>query len=261
MIDADNIIVQNNNLPSEIKIVNVNEISLEPYDFNDEKDFDRYIKDCKRIVRQSFEYKQFIAELKNKMGMNKCAFLNISAEENPKVKIEIHHYPFTLDDLINKVFNKRSYYHESLSVYVVAKEVLELHYKVMVGLIPLSETVHELYHSGRLFIPIDKIFGRYQLFITYYQPFIDPDLLDTVSRIEKYTIENSSVGDTTIIQKNMVHYNITDKRYILPEMKTITNEMYNRIDTIKKNNYLIPSLEDMKQLEQHPIKPFTFRQN
>lgn len=259
MIDADNIIVQNNNLPSEIKIVNVNELSMESYDFNDEKDFGKFIQDCKRIVRRSFEYRQFINELKNKDGMNKCAFLHVSGEENPSVKIEIHHYPFTLEDIIHIVFNKRSYYHESLSVFMVAKEVMELHYKAMVGLIPLSETVHELYHNGRLFIPIDKVFGRYQLFITYYQPFIDPDLLDIIARIEKYTMENSSVGDTTIIEKNMVHYNVTDKRYILPETKKITDSMYNQIEAIKKNNYLIPSVDDIKQIEQKPYCPISFR--
>ena len=113
MIDADNIQIQNNNLPSEIKITNVNELILEPYDFNDEKDFGKYIQDCKRIVRRSFEYRQFVNELKNKMGMNKCAFLNVNGEEHSGIKIELHHYPFTLEDIIHIVFNKRSYYHES----------------------------------------------------------------------------------------------------------------------------------------------------
>ena len=261
MIDADNIQIQNNNLPSEIKITNVNEFDTEVYDFNDEKDFNKYIQDCKRIVRKSFEYRSFVNELKNKMGMNKCAFLNVSGEEHSGIKIELHHYPFTLEDIIHIVFNKRSYYHESLSVYMTAKEVMELHYKCMIGLIPLSETVHELYHSGRLFIPIDKIFGRYQLFITYYQPFIDPELLDIVARIEKYTVENSSVGDTTIIEKNIVSYNITDKRYILPETKKITDSMYHQIDTIKKNNFLIPSVDEVKQIDQQPYCPISFKSN
>ena len=77
------------------------------------------------------------------------------------IKIEIHHYPFSLRDIVEIVIRKREYYKESLSVQMTAKEVMMLHYKLIIGLIPLSQTVHELAHSSRLFVPSDKVLGRY----------------------------------------------------------------------------------------------------
>ena len=64
----------------------------EPYDFGDAKSFDRYISDLERIVRNSFEYRQFIAYLRNIEGMNECAVLeNVTNKAESKVRIEIHH--------------------------------------------------------------------------------------------------------------------------------------------------------------------------
>lgn len=266
MINPDTIQVQNNNLPSELKITNVNDFEAEVYNLNDDKDFKKYLTDIERIVRKSVEYKQFINYLRDNLNMNQCAFLkNVSNKETTAIKIELHHYPFSLFDIVTIVFNKRSYYHESLSVFMVAKEVMELHYKLMIGLIPLSETVHELTHNSRLFIPIDKVYGRYQLFMAYYEPFIDPELLDEIAAIEKYTEEHSSIGDTTILDQNTVTYNISDTRYMLPETKIITDKMINQIELIKNNNYMIPNVNDVKMIEEHQseerklIKPIIFK--
>lgn len=250
MIDPTNIQIQNSNLPSEIKVTKVNpfEGGENCYDLNDDKDYEKFIKDIEKCVRHSYEYRKFIHFLKNNMGMNKCAFLkNVSNAETNDIKIELHHYPFTLRDITEIVYRKRAYYNEYISVYMVAKEVMELHYKMIVGLIPLSETVHELHHNGRLFIPIDKVSGRYDIFVDLYQPFIDPELLESLSLIEKATYEHSDVNDTTIIDQNRITYNITDKRYILPEIKKISDDMYNQVKAIKDNNFLLPNINNKKE--------------
>lgn len=256
MIDPNTIIIENNNKNNIINVTNVNDFDhIECYDLNDDKDFKKYIKDIERIVRTSFEYRLFIRYLKENFGMDKCAFLNnISNEEDTSIKIELHHHPFTLYDIINIIYRKRYYNHESLSVFMVAEEVLRCHYQLIVGLIPLSETVHQLVHAGRLFVPVNKVLGRYKLFVDIYYPFIEPEMIDTLKMIERATYENSEVGDTTILNTNKIKYNVTDKRYQLPSITQISDDMINRIETIKNNNYILPTVNDMKQLEEKKLR-------
>jgi len=258
MIDPNTIIVQQNNKENIINIVNLNEFEDIPvYDFSDDKDLGRFMKDVERFVRQSFEYRAFIKYLKENFGMNRCTFLeNVSNEETYDISIHLHHYPLSLFDIVGIIYRKRSYNKQSLSVPMVAEEVMKCHYQCLVGLIPLSETVHQLAHAGRLFIPVNKVFGRYKLFVDIYYPFIEPEMLDTLKMIEKATEENSEVGDTTILNTNLIRYNITDKRYQLPQVGTITDGMINRIEMIKNNNYILPTIEDSKQIEDHNNKKY-----
>lgn len=245
MIDPDGIQIQQNNLPDTIKITEVPEFETEIYNLEDDKDYEHYIKDIEKEVRRSFEYRAFIRYLRENMDMNKCSFLKgVSNEETYDIKIEIHHYPFSLRDIAEIVYRKRNFYRESLNVQMVAKEVMELHYKLLIGLIPLSETVHELAHSARLFIPIDKVLGRYDLFLMYYKPFCEPEQLETIERIEKYTMENSNILDTTIIDQNRISYSITNERFALPQFNNINQDMINQLQAIKNNNYLLPTVND-----------------
>lgn len=253
MIDPNSIIIANNDKSNIINVVNLNDFEdIGCYDLNDEKDFKKYIKDLERIIRTSYEYRAFCRYLRENFGMDHCAFLtNISNEETFDISIELHHYPFSLYDIVNIVYRKRAYNHESLSVFMVAEEVLRLHYQCLVGLIPLSETVHQLVHAGRLFIPVNKVFGRYKLFVDIYYPFIEPEMLETLKMIERATDENSEVGDTTILNTNLVRYNVTDKRYQLPQIPVISDQMMNQIQMIKDNNYILPSVNEVKQIETH----------
>ena len=253
MIDPNSIIICNNNKDNVINITNLNDFDsdIPVYDLNqDDKDFKKYIHDIESCVRKSYEYKIFCKYLRENFGMDHCAYLsNVSNQEDPSLKIEIHHTPFSLYDIVMIVFRKRQYNHESLSVFMVAEEVLQLHYQLLVGLIPLSETVHQLVHAGRLFVPVNKIMGRYKLFVDIYYPFIDPEQLDSLHMIERATDENSEVGDTTILNTNRIHYNISDKRYQLPQIANISDDMINRLDTIKQNNYILPTVTEAKQIE------------
>lgn len=249
MLDPDSIQIQNSNLPDIIKIKQVPTFDIQIYNLEDDKEYDTYVKDVEKEVRKSFEYRRFIKYLRENMDMNKCSFLKgVSNEETIDIKIEIHHYPFTLRDICEIVIRKRSYYNEPLFLQMTAKEVMILHYKLMIGLIPLSETVHELVHSGRLFIPVDHVMGRYQIFVEVYKPFCSPEQLETLERIEKYTEENSSILDTTILEQNNVSYNITDNKFMLPEFNQITNNMISQLDAIKANNYILPSINDNKMI-------------
>lgn len=247
MIDPDGMQIQRHNLSNIINIKEVPEFETQCYNLEDDKDYEKYIKDIEKEVRKSFEYRAFIKYLRENMDMNKCSFLKgVSNEETFDIKIEIHHYPFTLRDISEIVYRKKCHYNESLELQMVAKEVMELHYKLIIGLIPLSETVHQLAHSGRIFIPIDKVLGRYNIFIQYYKPYCDPQQIEALERIEKYTFENSDILDTTIIEQNRVQYNISNERFMLPQFNQITDNMVNQIEAIKNNNYLLPTAQALK---------------
>ena len=86
---------------------------------------------------------------------------------------------------MKKKSNHMSFYNESLNVQMVAKEVMELHYKLIIGLIPLSETVHELVHNGFLFIPTTNVYGAYKDFVERYRVYMDPQLLKTLKEAEE----------------------------------------------------------------------------
>ena len=264
MIDPDNIQTQEHNL-SNIITISANEIDdcdIVCYCLDDDKEYEKYVRTVEREVRGSFEYKELIKYLRENMGMDKCAVLkDVTNRESYSIKIEIHHYPFSLRDIVDIVTRKRQYYNEPVEVEMVAKEVMMLHYKLIIGLIPLSETVHELVHSSRLFIPVDRVVGRYNIFIDIYKPFCSPEQLDTIQRMEKYTEEQTnSILNTNIIEQNRLIYNINDTRFALPDTKAVNNAMIEQIKAIKDNNYLLPSIDDLKGIEtkQEIIEPIYF---
>lgn len=256
MIDPDDIQVQSLNLPSNINIKEVPEFETECWCLEDEKDYEKFVKEVEKQVRRSFEYRKFIAYIRDNMEMNQCAFLKgVTNQESFDIKIEIHHYPFSLRDIVEIVIRKRKYYRDSLSVQMTAKEVMMLHYKLIIGLIPLSQTVHELAHSSRLFVPSDKVLGRYNVFVEYYKPFCDPEQLETLNRIEKYSIEKqNAVLNTNILSENKVTYNIEDSKYLLPEPEKISTVMIEQMKNIKANNYILPTVDDKPMLEKTNIK-------
>lgn len=258
MLDPDGIQILDTKLSNKINIGDVPVFDMDAYCLEDEKDFNKYIMDIEKQCRKSFEYKAFIKYIRENMNMNRCSFLeDVSNEESFDIKIEIHHYPFTLRDIAEIVFKKREYYGESLELQMVSKEVMQLHYKLVVGLIPLSETVHELAHNGRIFIPIDKVLGRYQLFVDLYEPFCKPEQLDALKRIEKYSEEQvSELFNTTILDQNNVSYNIADTSYRLPDFTIVNDTMIKQLEMIKNNNYLLPTKEELDDIKKEKeIKP------
>lgn len=269
MIDPDGIMLPQQNTCNTLKFGTIPEFDFLTYDLEDDKEFKKYLKDIEKEVRGSFEYRHMIDYFKNYMDMDKCSFLQVSNSDNYNIKIEIHHYPFTLFDIVQIVYKKRVANYEPTDVQMVAKEVTILHYKLLVGLIPLSVTVHQLVHEGKLFIPVQNVLGRYNLFVDMYKPYCEPEQLETLDRIEKYSYEQTSelLNSIDVVQMNYIHMNIQDKKYQLPDMNTISNSMSNRLEVIKNNNYTLPTLKDnnintVDTIEDRrsivPCKPFVF---
>lgn len=244
MIDPDNIILTKKNEVSTITLPDIPQFDGFIWDLDDPKDMKKYLSTIEKEVRQSFEYREMIHFIKNNYDMDQCAFIQYDPSDTYNISIEVHHYPFTLYDIVAIVYKKRVYYGEAIESRMVAKEVTMLHYKLLVGLIPLSKTVHQLVHDSKLFIPAGNVFGNYRGFVDTYKPFCDEEQLETLDRIEKYSLEQSYLNDTTILDQNNISYNITNNQYRLPNLTVMENRMVNRVAEIKKNGYRLPSLED-----------------
>lgn len=138
---------------------------------------DRLIKKIERIVRGSGEYRDYIAFLRQNIGMDACAFFNnVTKQSNRKLKIEVHHAPLTLYDIVKIVLEKYIQTGEVIDDLMIAEEVVKIHYNNQVGLIPLSKTLHEVVHnSEKLTIPMYMIFGNYTKFLREYEQYWEKD--------------------------------------------------------------------------------------
>ena len=252
MIDPDGIMVSQHNDNNILKFGNIPEFDFLTWDLEDDKELKKYYSTIEKEIRGSYEYRNMISYLKNNMGMDQCSFIKVSNKDNYNIKIEIHHYPFTLYDIVTIVYRKRCFYNESLDVQLVAKEVTMLHYKLLIGLIPLSQTVHQLVHAGKIFIPIQNVLGRYQLFVDFYKQFCEPEQLETLDRIEKYSLEQTTdlFNTVEILENNNIRIQNTEKRFQLPDFNNMEAVMNTRIEDIKKNNYRLPTLQDEQNIEK-----------
>ena len=191
-------------------------------DLNNPKEFQKYVKETKLLARGSFEYKQMMQYLKEFMDMDQCSFLQgVSNRTNKKIKIHIHHSPITMEEIIVIVYKKREYYMELLEPEDVAKEVMYLHYLLIIGLIPLSETPHELVHSGYLFVPNDKVFGNYKYFLELYDQWIPPEMKAKFDNLEEFTNTYNAEKNNEIMKLNCVYINMNDDTNALPTVDEI----------------------------------------
>ena len=224
----------------------------ETYDIYSDKDFKKFINDVEAQVRKSIEYKRCIQFLKDNMGMNESPFMEgVSSKDSPKVKIELHHSPFTLFDIALIVFNKRLYYGESLELQAVAKEVCKLHYYLVVGLVALTKTEHELVHNQYLFVPCTRVLGDYGKFMDYYHNFMTPEQLVMIDSIEAMSDNYAQYAaqNEIVLQNNLITLD-TSKAYELPNFDEVKALMQNKVQEIENNGYQILSITDEQLRDQ-----------
>ena len=237
-----------------LELREIPEFSGEIYDLNDEKDFEKYIKDIEKCIRGSIEYRRFIEYLRTYMDMDKCSFIaNAKKDHDNNIKIEIHHYPFTLYDICRIVYNKRMYNNESLEWTMVAKEVMQLHYELLVGLIPLSKTVHKLAHNEWIFIPVNNVLGNWNHFYAVYKDYMGPDQADVLQRIIEFSESYDKERNEEILMQNNIYLSTQNPEYQLPDLRQTYVDMKNRISTIKSNYYQLPEVTE-EEYEQKKLE-------
>ena len=224
-------------LPEKIDTIKINslpEFDIEDYDLSNPKELNNYFKSIERICRNSHTYKKFIDFLREQVDMVKCSFYeNVNNIDTFSIKIHIHHAPLTLYDIVTTVYSKRLCNHEPLSELMVAKEVMWVHYNMMVGLIPLSETVHELVHQGMLFIPLNKVFGIYKNFASMYGLYMDPQLKANLSRAEEISRDYDISKQTKILEVNPVYIDPSGA-YEFPNREELVEVLSNKVNAIDK---------------------------
>lgn len=222
--------------PATIEMREIPDYNLYDFDLNDEKSFKKYIQSIEKAVRTSFEYKAMAKYLREYMDMNQCAFYqNVNNTDTTKVHIEIHHEPLSLYDICLIVYNKRVVFNEPLDEEYVAKEVMYLHYNLMVGLIPLAETVHQLVHAQYLFVPTTAVLGKYREFVDRYKPYMLPEQLEVLEHIEEATKVYDSDDAKTILSKNYIYVDMSGA-YSLPKTEDIICMVKDRIRELVESN-------------------------
>ena len=195
-------------------IHNIEPLSYTVNIFTD-KDKTKFVTECEKLIRQSLEYKDYIAFLKQNMDMTSCSFFNNITNENRRFSIHIHHEPFTLFDITLAVTNRFIREKIPLDYFDVSEEVMKVHYQNMVGLIPLSTTVHEIVHDGQLFIPLQAVKGNFVKFFSKYEEDISPDtkaILMAKIKMSKETI----VQDSTVLNTRYIYLENPDDDKVEP---------------------------------------------
>jgi flagellar biosynthesis chaperone FliJ len=154
--------------------------------FYEEKEYKKFIKNIEKLIRTSNEYRNYIEQLHNTV-----AALNIdnilSYITDSDANVEFHHYPFTLYDIVDIVIIQKFFEQQNFTSFSIAKEIMELHYKNLIGIVPLTKTMHELAHAGELFLSSKQIFGNYKEFMKRYSEGINKDLKQKIDEMENST--------------------------------------------------------------------------
>jgi len=179
------------------------------------KRIEKFIKYIERIIRTSMEYRTYIGFLRNELNLTRCTFLpQIDTEEIRGVSLEFHHYPFTLYDIVNIVIQNRLIKGEKrIDPFQVADEVMYLHYQNMIGLVPVTKTIHELIHSSKLFVPLKYVKGSYKKFLSKYKWDMYDGYKEKMDNLKMLSekIERGELNDTTgVLNKQRINVHIAD---------------------------------------------------
>ena len=172
---------------------------------------DKLIKRIERIIRSSIEYKEYIKFLKEELDLNYCSFFsNVNWDD---VTIEMHHSLFTLYDITVIVLNKQLINNINVTVWDVADEVMLIHYRNIIALTPLSTTVHELVHTGDVFVPLQMQYGDWITFWNEYKNYMTSDQINHMKNILKSS--NECLKDYNV-------YGILERKYTYIECDGFT---------------------------------------
>ena len=169
----------------------------------------KFISTIEQMVRSSDEYKEYIKYLKTHFDMSHCEiFPKVISGNGKKYSIEIHHEPFYLAWIVDTVLRKRQDLQESLNPFMIADEVMDLHYKGWVGLIPLSTTAHELVHSDRITIPLQYIYQRYDLFANEYDIWISDYVKDIIKLKVDLSVKCNQFQSDVLLNPEITYINV-----------------------------------------------------
>jgi len=93
--------------------------------------------------------------------------------------------------------NSDTYFFDS---FLIASEIMRLHYAGYIGLVPLTKTLHEMAHAGKLFIGLENVFGNFQKFFVDHREFLQPEHIAALKYMNDFYINN----DVNNFNKNLL---------------------------------------------------------
>lgn len=187
------------------------------FDLSEEKSKVAFVKYIEKIVRSSFEYTAMVQFLRNEIDMNYCAFFKNVNNKINGITIEIHHEPFTLYDItyiVMQLYLDEGY---PLKPSNIAEEVIALHFYGMIGLIPLSKTVHELVHAGQIFIPITYVFGDVEKLYKKYFKYMSQQQKEILAKSIKIS-QQLADSEPKVLNKKYTYLDV-DGMYLPSKIK------------------------------------------
>jgi hypothetical protein len=123
----------------------------------------RFIKTIVSTIRKSPEYSRYRTFLIENVDMGHCSILSSLSDEDIKCAgLEIHHTPLGLYDIAEMVLGQMEYDQDRITTFAVANRVMAYHWKGYVGLVPLTQTLHEAVHAGQITVDPRSVFGNWQ---------------------------------------------------------------------------------------------------
>lgn len=153
-------------------------LSLRISNFENESEYNKFIKSTERLIRGSIEYKQWRDYIIDVLHINTCMVTN---EKMDEVSIEVHHHIPCLFVLIKSIVNEKIEKEEKFSTFDIALETIKLHFQNKVGYAILIQSMHEKLHNGFLNIPIDSVKGNYNSYLRKFTKYIDEEDLEIIN--------------------------------------------------------------------------------
>lgn len=208
-------------IDEETKTVSLNNdlffnVSLYKTSFCEEKELVKYIKCVERLVRSSIEYKELITYFRQNLNLNSCTYLtNLDSE---KVSIELHHTPYTLFDIISIIISMYEQKNKLFNTFIIANECIKLHYSNLCGLVPLSESIHQLIHSeGGFIVHKSLVLGNVDDFYKKYKDYMNDELKN------KYIIWDNYAKNNDAEQNPLNLFDENKFRLQISELESINN--------------------------------------
>lgn len=153
-------------------------LSLRIDTFEEDKDLDKFVKACARLIRTCPEYKYWVEYIRDTLGYRKC---DITGENMVKATVDIHHHPYSLFTIVKAVILKNLESGKSVCTADIMIEVLQLHFEMKVPFCLLMTSLHEMFERGHLQIPMELIHGDYNYFLTHLLKYLSDEEADSIT--------------------------------------------------------------------------------
>lgn len=169
-------------------------LSLRIQTFEGEAEYNKFIKNCEKLIRGCLEYKLWRNYITDVLQIQTCA---ITEERMDQTNIDIHHHPVSLFSIVKSLVNEKLEKEEPFCSFDICTKAIELHFSNYIGFIPLLSDLHAKYHNGFLNLPKNMIRGNYNVYIENYSKYLDEDELEIINNRLAITEHNCnwSVND------------------------------------------------------------------